>query len=250
MLPVVYYIYLYKLINAGKYISLTCEVDIMKKNLRRLLIIAAAALVLLMLLSMAACGKEELPAPTETPVADVSLDAAQEQPSPSPSPENLLPSATPVPTADAEGLLTFTSMSKGFSFQYDQKYIALSNPADNAMVYAAGDTELPFCSVSIITGTNAVDYLKELAAGMQTELGDSMETAPGEPEKIPYGERDIYYFYYTYKDDEAGGDVISAYYGENLESGDVVIYNSTALVGATEDADAILKLAIETFKMD
>ena len=163
----------------------------MKKNLRRLLIIAAAVLAVLMLLSMAACGKEEAPAVTEAPAADLSLDAAQEQDQPSPSPENLLPAATPVPTANAEGQLTFTSMSKGFSFQYDQKYIAMSNPADNAMVYAAGDTELPFCSVSIITDTNAVDYLKELASGLETVLGDSIETAPGEPENVPYGDRDI-----------------------------------------------------------
>ncbi len=221
----------------------------MKKNLRRLLIIAAAVLAVLMLLSMAACGKEEAPAVTEAPAADLSLDAAQEQDQPSPSPENLLPAATPVPTANAEGQLTFTSMSKGFSFQYDQKYIAMSNPADNAMVYAAGDTELPFCSVSIITDTNAVDYLKELASGLETVLGDSIETAPGEPENVPYGDRDIYYFYYTYNDDEAGGLVICAYYGENLASGEVAVFSSTALYGASEDADAILKLAIETFKM-
>ena len=223
----------------------------MKMNLRRLLTIAALVLAAFMLLSLSACS-EEAPAATETPAADISLDTAQNdtQPSPSPSPENLLPSATPVPTADADGLLTFTSMSKGFSFQYDQKYIAVSNPADNAMIYAAGDTSLPFCSVSLISGTNAVDYLKDVASGIQIELEGSIETAPGEPENIPYGDRDIYYFYYTYEDEEAGGTVICAYYGENLESGDVVVYNSTALVDASEDADAILKMAIETFKMN
>lgn len=221
----------------------------MKKNIRRLLIIAALMLAALMVFSLAACGKEEAPAPTETPVADVSLDAVQSEAPASPSPENLLPSATPVPTANAEGLLTFTSMSKGFSFQYDQKYIALSNPADNAMVYAGGDAELPFCSVSIIPQTNAVDYLKEIASGVQMELEGSIDTAPGEPENIPYGDRDIYYFYYTYNDEEAGGLVICAYYGENLDSGDVAVFSSTALYGASEDADAILKLAIETFKI-
>ena len=224
----------------------------MKKNLRLIFTIAALILAAFMLFSLAACGNEEAAAPSASPAGDVSPDTAQPagQESPSPSPENLLPTATPVPTANSDGLLTFTSMSKGFSFQYDQKYIALSNPADNAMIYVSGDTGLPFCSVSVISGTNAVDYLKDVAAGIQIELEDTIVTAPGEPENVPYGDRDVYYIYYTYKDDEAGGTVICAYYGENLESGDVVVYNSTALEGESEDVDAILKMAIETFKMN
>ncbi len=224
----------------------------MKNNLRRVLIIAAVVLALLMLLSMAACGKEEAPAATQTPAAgDVSLDAVQEEPSPSPSPENLLPTATPVPTADADGLLTFTSMSKGFSFQYDQEYIAMSNPADNAMIYAAGDTTLPYCSVSLMTDTDAAGYLKEIAAGASIELEGSMSAAPGEPADAGVEGREVYTisYSYSYEDEEISGTVVCTYYAENIGEGQVAVFNSTALEKDSETVAAILKLAMDTFKL-
>lgn len=224
----------------------------MKNNLRRVLIIAAVVLALLMLLSMAACGKEEAPAATQTPAAgDVSLDAVQEEPSPSPSPENLLPTATPVPTADADGLLTFTSMSKGFSFQYDQEYIAMSNPADNAMIYAAGDATLPYCSVSLMTDTDAAGYLKEIAAGASIELEGSMSAAPGEPADAGVEGREVYTisYSYSYEDEEISGTVVCTYYAENVGEGQVAVFNSTALEKDSETVAAILKLAMDTFKL-
>lgn len=221
----------------------------MKKNIFMVLTVLLLCTALMMVLSLAACGEDEAPAATLEPTsvpADVSAapEAAEE-----PSPELEMPTATPRPTADASGMMTYASDIKGFSFQYNEKYIAMANPAGNAMIYAAGDVELPFCSVSIIPGAQAVDYLNEMAAAAAIELEDAIETAAGEPANIPYGERDIYYIFYTYQDKEAGGLVECAYYAENLASGDIVVYNSTALSGATDDVNSILKTAIETFKL-
>ena len=225
----------------------------MKMNLRRLLTIAALVLAAFMLLSLSACS-EEAPAATETPAADISLDTAQNdtQPSPSPSPENLLPSATPVPTADADGLLTFTSMSKGFSFQYDEKYIALSNQADNAMIYPAGDTTLPYCSVSLVTDTDAVSYLKEIADGASIELEGSMSAAPGEPADAGVEGREVYTisYSYSYEDEELSGTVVCTYYAENISEGQVAVFSSTALEKDGETVASILKTAMDTFKLD
>ncbi len=80
------------------------------------------------------------------------------------------------------------------------------------------------------------------------ELGKSMVTKAGEPKKISYGDRDIYYIAYTYKDKDAGGNVMTVYYAENLKDGDVAVYTSSALEGQTQDVDAILSLAIKSFK--
>ncbi len=226
----------------------------MKKNMRLLLTIALLALTLLMLLSLAACGKEEVPAATETPIGDVVLDDVQSetQPSPTPSPETLLPTATPVPTANAEGQLTFTSMSKGFSFQYEEKYIALSNQADNAMIYPAGDTTLPYCSVSLVTDTDAVSYLKEIAAGASLELEGSMSAAPGEPADAGVEGKEVYTvsYSYAYEDEELSGTVVCTYYAEDLDEGRVAVFSSTALEKDGETVAAILKLAMDSFKLD
>lgn len=227
----------------------------MKKNLYRLLAIAAAVLAVLMVLSLAACSQEEqTAAPTDTPAADVSLDDAQTQaePSPTPSPETLLPTATPVPTANAEGLLTFTSMSKGFSFQYDEKYIALSNQADNAMIYPAGDTTLPYCAVSLVTDTDAVSYLKEIADGASIELEGSMSAAPGEPADVGVEGREVYTisYSYSYEDEELSGTVVCTYYAENISEGQVAVFSSTALEKDGETVASILKTAMDTFKLD
>lgn len=226
----------------------------MKKNLRRLPGLIALVLAMLMMLSLAACSQEEqTAAPTDTPAADVSLDDAQTQaePSPTPSPETLLPTATPVPTANAEGLLTFTSMSKGFSFQYDEKYIALSNQTDNAMIYPAGDTTLPYCSVSLVSDTDAVSYLKEIAAGAMIEMEGSLSTAPGEPVSEEINGREIYTvsYAYSYEDESVSGTVICIYYAEDVAEGQVAVYSSTALEADSETVGGILALAIETFKL-
>lgn len=220
----------------------------MKKTVFTIITVMLLCIALMMVLSLAACGEDEAPAATVEPAAVPADTPAAPEATAEVSAEPEMPSATPRPTPDASGMLTYASDVKGFSFQYSEKYIAVANPAGNAMIYAAGDVELPFCSVSIIPGTQAVDYLNEMAEAVRIELEGAIETAAGEPANIPYGERDIYYIFYTYNDKEAGGLVECAYYAENLASGDVVVYNSTALSGATDDVNSILKTAIETFK--
>lgn len=225
----------------------------MKKNIRLLLTIALLVLVLLMALSMAACNKEEAPAQsTDTPAAVESQTPAEETAAPTPSPETILPTATPVPTANAEGQLTFTSMSKGFSFRYDEKYIALSNQADNAMIYPAGDTTLPYCSVALLSEADASGYLSELAAGVNIELEGSIKTAPGEPAAVEIEGRDVYTmsYSYTYDGEEFSGTVVCTYYAENLGEGQVAVFSSTALEEDSETVEAILQLAMDSFKLD
>lgn len=219
------------------------------KTVKNMLSLALVVLSFMLLFTLTACGGDEQPVqPSQAPA--VTDDAAAQATQAPVQEEPQLPADTPVPTADAEGKLTFTSMSKGFTFQYDQKYIAVANPADNAMVYVTGEMEPPFCSVSIISGSTAADYLKSIAEGSVIELEGDMKAPAGEPTKLDYGDRNIYYIYYTYEDKEAGGNVLCVYYAEDLASGDIAVYNSTALEGATEEADAILTMAIETFKMN
>ena len=155
------------------------------------------------------------------------------------------PSAQP---ETAEGL--FVSASKGFRFHYDPNYIAVANPADNAMIYPTGDVELPFCSVSLISGSDAVGYLNEMAAAALEELGDAVGTMPGEPADAGVEGRQVYFISFTYDSFEAEGTVICSYYAEDLPGGDIVVYNATALEGDTAVADGIVKTAIETFRMD
>lgn len=225
----------------------------MKKNLRRLPGLIALMLAMLMMLSLAACSGEEAPAEsTQTPAVTETQVPAEDTATPSPSPEDtLLPTATPVPTANSDGQLTFTSMSKGFSFQYDEKYIALSNQADNAMIYPAGDTTLPYCSVSLVSDTDAVSYLKEIAAGAMIEMEGSLSTAPGEPVSEEIDGREIYTvsYAYSYEDESVSGTVICIYYAEDVAEGQVAVYSSTALEADSETVGGILALAIETFKL-
>lgn len=225
----------------------------MKKNLRRLPGLIALVLAMLMMLSLAACSGEEAPAEsTQTPAVTETQAPAEDTATPSPSPEDtLLPTATPVPTANSDGQLTFTSMSKGFSFQYDEKYIALSNQTDNAMIYPAGDTTLPYCSVSLVSDTDAVSYLKEIAAGAMIEMEGSLSTAPGEPVSEEIDGREIYTisYAYSYEDESVSGTVICIYYAEDVAEGQVAVYSSTALEADSETVGGILALAIETFKL-
>ena len=225
----------------------------MKKNFRRLSCLTALMLAMLMMLSLAACSGEEAPAEsTQTPAVTETQVPAEDTATPSPSPEDtLLPTATPVPTANSDGQLTFTSMSKGFSFQYDEKYIALSNQADNAMIYPAGDTTLPYCSVSLVSDTDAVSYLKEIAAGAMIEMEGSLSTAPGEPVSEEIDGREIYTisYAYSYEDESVSGTVICIYYAEDVAEGQAAVYSSTALEADSETVGGILALAIETFKL-
>lgn len=217
----------------------------MNKTLTRVLTVLVLLLAVVMLLSLAACGKEEAPAVTEAPAAPAVTEAPAAQtaaPAEEPAAE---PSAQP---ETAEGL--FVSASKGFRFEYDPAYIALSNPADNAVIYPTGDVELPFCSVSLIPGSSAVDYLKEMSAAALEELGDAVKTMPGDPADAGVEGRQVYFISFTYDSFEAEGTVVCAYYAEDLPGGDIVVYNSTALEGDTAVADGIVKTAIETFQKD
>ena len=217
----------------------------MNKTLTRVLTVLVLLLAVVMLLSLAACGKEEAPAVTEAPAAPAATEASAAQtaaPAEEPAAE---PSAQP---ETAEGL--FVSASKGFRFEYDPAYIALSNPADNAVIYPTGDVELPFCSVSLIPGSSAVEYLKEMSAAAQEELGDAIKTQPGEQEDAGVEGRQIYFISFSYDSFEAEGTVVCSYYAEDLPGGDIVVYNATALEGDTAVADGILKTAIDTFAMN
>ena len=217
----------------------------MNKTLTRVLTVLVLLLAVVMLLSLAACGKEEAPAVTEAPAAPAATEAPAAQTAAPAEEAAEEPSAQP---EKVEGL--FVSASKGFRFEYDPAYIALSNPADNAVIYPTGDVELPFCSVSLISGGSAVDYLKEMSAAALEELGDAVKTMPGEPADAGVEGRQVYFISFTYDSFEAEGTVVCAYYAEDLPGGDIVVYNSTALEGDTAVADGIVKTAIETFQKD
>lgn len=219
----------------------------------------AAALIIVMLLALSACGKKEetaSPAPEAQPQAQAQTQAqpqAQDQPEEA-APE-AAPAEEPVVIEPAEGIepdsgvYPFKSDVNGMSFDYDSKYVAMQNQTGNAVIYATGEAGVPFCSVSIIKDTDAVSYLKSISEGAADELGKNMKQAAGEPEKVPFGDRDICYVLYTYSDKEVGGVVRCVYYAENLADGSIVVYNSTSLEDESDDVDAILKLAISSFKI-
>ena len=217
----------------------------MNKTLTRVLTVLVLLLAVVMLLSLAACGKEEAPAATQAPAAPAATEAPAAQTA-APTEE---PAAQPSAQPEAEEGV-FVSASKGFRFEYDPNYIAVANPADNAMIYPTGDVEMPFCSVSLISGSSAVDYLKEMSAAAQEELGDAVKSQPGEPADAGVEGRQVYFISFTYDSFEAEGTVICSYYAEDLPGGDIVVYNATALEGDTAVADGIVKTAIETFQMD
>lgn len=217
----------------------------MNKTVKNIVTALVLLLAVVMLLSLAACGKEEAPAATQAPAAPVAMEAPAAQTA-APTEE---PAAQPSAQPEAEEGV-FVSASKGFRFEYDPNYIAVANPADNAMIYPTGDVELPFCSVSLISGSSAVDYLKEMSAAAQEELGDAIKSQPGEPADAGVEGRQIYFISFTYDSFEAEGTVVCSYYAEDLPGGDIVVYNATALEGDTAVADGIVKTAIDTFAMD
>ena len=217
----------------------------MNKTLTRVLTVLVLLLAVVMLLSLAACGKEEATAATQAPAAPAATEAPAAQTAAPTEEPAAQPSAQP---KTEEGV--FVSASKGFRFEYDPNYIAVANPADNAMIYPTGDVELPFCSVSLISGSSAVDYLKEMSAAAQEELGDAVKSQPGEPADAGVEGRQVYFISFTYDSFEAEGTVVCSYYAEDLPGGDIVVYNATALEGDTAVADGIVKTAIETFQKD
>lgn len=217
----------------------------MNKTVKNIVTALVLLLAVTMLLSLAACGKEEAPAATQTPAAPAATEAPAVQTA-APTEE---PAAQPSAQPEAEEGV-FVSASKGFRFHYDPKYIAVANPADNAMIYPTGDVELPFCSVSLIPGSSAVEYLQEMSAAALEELSDTVKTMPGEPADAGVEGRQIYFISFSYDSFEAEGTVVCSYYAEDLPSGDIVVYNATALEGDTAVADGIVKTAIETFQMD
>ena len=151
----------------------------MKKN------VIALALIIVMLFSLSACGsKDETPAATEAPGQSASVSD--------------LPAATPgAPAVPESGVTTYVSEVNGISFDYDVQYVAMTNQAGNAMIYAGESTDLPFCTVSLIPMTDAESYLKEMADASEIELGKDLQTKAGDPTKVDFGDRDIYYIYYT-----------------------------------------------------
>lgn len=217
----------------------------MNKTVKNIVTALVLLLAVVMLLSLAACGKEEAPAATQAPAAPAATEAPAAQTAAPTEEPAAQPSAQP---KTEEGV--FVSASKGFRFEYDPNYIAVANPADNAMIYPTGDVELPFCSVSLISGSSAVDYLKEMSAAAQEELGDAVKSQPGEPADAGVEGRQVYFISFTYDSFEAEGTVICSYYAEDLPGGDIVVYNATALEGDTAVADGIVKTAIETFQKD
>ena len=218
----------------------------MNRTVQHLKTASVLLLALVMLLSLAACGKEEAPA-AEAPA----LPAATEAPAVQTEVPAEEPGEEPVvnPAADAvvlEGV--FFSASKDFCFGYDPAYLAVANPAGNAMIYPTGEVGLPYCSVSLISGSNgAVAYLQELAAAASEELGDTIKTMSDEPADAGVEGRQIYSITFSYDSFEAEGILVCAYYAEDLPGGDIVVYNSTTPEGDTAVTDGILNTAIATF---
>lgn len=218
----------------------------MNKTVKHLRTASVLLLALVMLLSLAACGKEEAPA-AEAPA----LPAATEAPAVQTEVPAEEPGEEPVvnPAADAvvlEGV--FFSASKDFCFGYDPAYLAVANPAGNAMIYPTGEVGLPYCSVSLISGSNgAVAYLQELAAAASEELGDAIKTMSDEPADAGVEGRQIFSITFSYDSFEAEGILVCAYYAEDLPGGDIVVYNSTTPEGDTAVTDGILNTAIATF---
>lgn len=213
--------------------------------------IIALALVLVMLFALSACGKEEAPEATEAPAVVETEEPAVETVEPTQEPE---PTPEPVPTGiePDSGMYTVTSTVNGISFEYDSKYVAMQNPMGNITVFAGTEAEIPYCIVSLISDTDAVSYLSDMAAAVQTELGDAVVTAPAEPAAVQFGEngeKEVQYIYYTYNDDDLGAVVACAYYAETLESGETIVYSYSAAEEATVDVEGIVKHAIETFAL-
>ena len=228
--------------------------------------ILAIALLIVMMFTLAACGsKDEAPAveteapaaETEAPAVETEAPAAETE---APVVETPAPEPTELPVEDVitanggvepnSGVYKVTSSVNGISFNYDSKYVESENSVGNFVIYADPSTpSIPYCTVSLIEDTTAVDYLKEMAAAAKEEQGDSLQTQPGEPVAGEVNGRSVSSISYSFKAKDSAGVVVNTYYAEDLGNGSIVVFASSALEGATEDVEAILKLAMETFSL-
>ena len=229
----------------------------------------ALTLLFVMIFALAACGKSEAPAPAQAEAPAEAQEAAPaeqaeapaEQPAEPAQEQEAAPAEQPAeqaaPAAQGiepnSGVYKFSDPESRIHFDFDSKYAAMRNPGGNVTVFAGADEGMNICHVSVLdkeTAGDAVSYLKGMAESAVTELGKNLKVQAGDPQKIDYLGREIYYISYVYASKEAGGNVRTAYYAENLPSGEVAVYDSNALEGQTADVDAILKLALETFAVD
>ncbi|MBR6353831.1 MAG: hypothetical protein IKS25_06860 [Oscillospiraceae bacterium] len=224
----------------------------------------ALTLLFVMIFALAACGKSEAPAPAQAEAPAQAQEAApaeQAEPAAPADAQEAAPAEQPAeqaaPAAQGiepnSGVYKFSDPESRIHFDFDSKYAAMRNPGGNVTVFAGADEGMNICHVSVLdkeTAGDAVSYLKGMAESAVTELGKNLKAQAGDPQKIDYLGREIYYISYVYASKEAGGNVRTAYYAENLPSGEVAVYDSNALEGQTADVDAILKLALETFSID
>lgn len=209
--------------------------------------IIALALIIVMLFSVSACGEAEESAETAAPAVEEQAPAEEAQTA---APvETVDPLVTPTGIEPDSGVYKVTSDVNGISFDYDSKYVAMQNPAGNITVFAGEEASIPYCIVSLISDTDAASYLKDMASASEIELGKDLKTKAEEPSKVTLGDREVYYIYYTFSDKDAGGNIACAYYAEDLDNGDVVVYSYTALEGQTQAVEDIAKLAIQTFSL-
>ena len=218
--------------------------------------IIALALVIVMLFALSACGKkqEPAPAPTEAPTAAPTPEPTPE-PTPAPTPEPT-PEPAPAGIEPDSGIYSIVSKTKGFSVDYDSKYVANELPVGSIIINAGTDEGVPFVTVALMEKevmgmenvTDAASYIFTLGQSLKGELGDAMLQ---EPEQIasPVEGRDLIGFYCSYADEQAGGNIISIYYAENLNDNQVVVYSSSALEEDNQTVRDILLLAIESFKL-
>ena len=234
----------------------------------------ALILLFVMIFALAACGKSEAPAPAQTEAPAEQAAEPAEVPAESaeaPAEQAAEPAEAPAESAEApaeqaaeapaavqgiepnSGVYKFSDPESRIHFDFDSKYAAMRNPGGNVTVFAGADEGMNICHVSVLdkeSAGDAVSYLKGMAESAELELGKNLKAKAGDPQKIDYLGREIYYITYVYASKAAGGDVRTAYYAENLPSGEVVVYDSNALEGQTADVDAILKLALESFSID
>ncbi len=218
--------------------------------------IIALALVIVMLFALSACGKKPAPtpapaAPTMAPPAPTEAPVIEATPAPTPMPT---PEPTPAGVEPDSGIHTVTSKAKGFSVDYDSKYVANELPNGSIIINAGTAEGIPYVTISImeseIMGQQNVSdptaYLLGLSQSTVEELGDAIVSAPSQLPS-PIEGRDLIGFYYVFQDE--GNNIVCTYFAEKTEAGNIVVYNARSLEG--EDlttVNSILQLAVESFK--
>ena len=211
--------------------------------------IIALALVIVMLFAMSACGKKPAAAPEATAEPAAPAETAAPEDTPEPTPAGIEPDS---------GVHSISSKSKGFSIDFDSKYVANELPSGAIIINAGTDEGIPYVTVSIIekeimgveNAADATSYLLSQAQAAKEELGDALTDEPNELPSLIEG-RNLVGFAYAYNDQDVGGKVICTYFGEALDSGEIVVYHSRCAEG--EDVNTvndILKLAAESFKLE